>query len=154
MFNLTAAGNITADATSQEVSTANGTIHAIRFTIAMNEKYGESEKSCFLPCTYWVKSDKIVPHLTKGKAVIAQIDWYSNTEHEGRYYQDFRVRKLDFQRGERQSQQPPLNPAPGVEAEKTNVFAQKNAENTANQTAKTPEPFNPFADEEEDDLPF
>ncbi len=144
MLNCTIAGNITKDATAQEVNTSNGVIYAIRFTIAINDKFGDKENSSFIPCTYWAKSDKIVPHLTKGKAIIAQIDWYSNTEHEGRWWQDFRVRKIDFQSGKQQSTPPPLNPPLGVNTG-PEVVTPNNTEPV------TPE--NPFGDDD-DDLPF
>lgn len=143
MLNCTAAGNITKDATAQVVNTDNGVIYAIRFTVAINEKFGNKENAAFIPCTYWSKSDKIVPYLTKGKAVIVQIDWYSNTESDGRWWQDFRVRKIDFQRGEKQNAEPSLNPPPSVGKEPTET-APNNVEPTMEE--------NPFGDD--DDLPF
>ncbi|WP_018674863.1 single-stranded DNA-binding protein [Riemerella columbina] len=136
MLNATATGNLTKDAQVRQVSTEKGTIYAIQFTIAMNEKYGDKENATFIPCTYWCKSDKIVEHLIKGKAVIAQIDWYSNNEKEGRYYQDFRIRKLEFQRGEKKPEvplSPPLNITP--------------------QSSKNQSPAE-MLEEEVDDLPF
>ncbi|WP_073180215.1 single-stranded DNA-binding protein [Cruoricaptor ignavus] len=99
MLNIIAAGNLTKDANAREVISDKGNSFAVQFTIAINEKYGDKENATFLPCTYWTKSDKIVQYLTKGKAVILHIDWYSNTEKDGRYWQDFRVRKLEFQKG-------------------------------------------------------
>lgn len=132
MFNATVAGNLTGEAISREVSTAKGTIYAIRFTIAINEKYGDKENATFLPCTYWSKSNKIAEHLTKGKAVIVQIDWYSNNEKEGKYYQEFRVKKINFQRGEKAA----ATPSPS-----TNAPSEPSGS------------YDPFEDDD-DDLPF
>jgi len=143
MFNLTASGNLTQDASVREVQSQNGTIYAIQFTVAINEKYGNKENATFLPCTYWVKSSKIAEFLKKGTAVIIMADWYSNNKHEERYYQDFRVRKIDFQRGKSSSEPPLSTPPAGVTTEK-HVKAEMESEKS----------FNPFAEDEEDDLPF
>ncbi|MCK0201398.1 single-stranded DNA-binding protein [Ornithobacterium rhinotracheale] len=132
MFNLTAIGNLTKDAEVTKV----GENNAIKFGLAINENYtdksGEKKQNTtFINCTYWSKSAKIAEFLKKGKKIAVQIDWYENQEHDGRWFQNFRVRRLELV--EPKKEQPIGTPPPSVE-------------NTANYFAPT--------QEAESDLPF
>ncbi|QNV11268.1 single-stranded DNA-binding protein [Elizabethkingia anophelis] len=145
MFNAFISGNLTKDATSREVQTEKGTIYAIQFTVATNEKYGERERSAFFPCTYWSKSDKITEHLVKGVAVNAVAKWYSNNEHDGRYYQDFEKSKVEFQRGKSASSPEPTPPP---------SYQQTNQAPVRQNTAAGSNTENVFGNDDDDDLPF
>ncbi|MGV4405294.1 single-stranded DNA-binding protein [Ornithobacterium rhinotracheale] len=130
MFNLTAIGNLTKDAEVTKV----GENNAIKFGLAINESYtdksGEKKQNTtFLNCTYWSKSTKIAEFLKKGKKIAVQIDWYENQEHEGKYYQNFRVRRLELI--EPKKEQPVGTPPPGIE----------NTANYFNETEENPLPF-------------
>ena len=76
-------------------------------------------------------------------------DWYSNTKGSNDvYYQDFAVRELQLLGGNESGVNNTGN------ATQSNFSKQNNTNNQNNAMSGQTEPYNPFADEEEDDLPF
>lgn len=150
MFNLTVAGNTTADATKQEVQTQSGLYYAIRFTLAVNQRFKDTQQTTYLNCTYWSKSDKIVQHLKKGTALIVQANWYTNEKgtQGDRYFQEFRVTNVEFQQGKPKDQ-----PTTNVPADIAAKPEEKNPNwgYNPNQTANT---NNAAGEDEDDGLPF
>lgn len=93
MINITILGNLTADATVRQTQ---GEYKAISFSLAVNEKRQNDEQAVtFFNCTLWSKSDKIAQYLTKGKKVLALLDWFEITEKNGKTYTNFRVRNVN-----------------------------------------------------------
>ena len=90
-FNCQIVGRLGSDAKINKI----GENNAISFSIAISEKKGEENVTSWINCTYWSKSDKIVQYLTKGKLVSVSADWYSEREHEGKRYSNFRVRDIN-----------------------------------------------------------
>ena len=128
-FNVQVVGRLGSDAKVNNI----GENNAISFSIAISERKGEENVTSWINCTYWTKSDKIASYLTKGKLVSVSADWYSEREHEGKRYANFRVRDIN----------------PFLEKIDT-----KNDTLQGNFTEKPKEKAeNPFA-EEDDNLPF
>lgn len=145
MFNFFATGNLTRDAVAREF---NGRF-AISMSIAINKKVKDKDFVTYLNLTYWAKSDKIVQYLKKGKRIAVTGDWYSNTKGSNDvYYQDFAVRELRLLGGNESGANNAGN------APQSNFSTQNNTNNQNNEVSGQTEPYNPFADEEEDDLPF
>lgn len=105
MINITILGNLTADAT---VRNTTGEYKAISFSIAVNEKRQNDQQAvAFFNCTLWSKSEKIAQYLTKGKKVLAHLDWFEITEKDGKTYTNFRVRNVNpFLDSKQESQKP------------------------------------------------
>lgn len=102
MFNLTASGNITKDATATKFNGKNGEVFAIKFTLAVNKKNADGSKiTTYLPCVYWCKTSNILPYLKQGTGINILINWFTNNKDQNsdRYYHEFRVFELEFQTG-------------------------------------------------------
>lgn len=91
-FNVQVVGRLGNDAKVNKV----GEYNAISFSIAISERQKEENVTSWINCTYWTKSDKIAAYLTKGKLVSVSADWYSEREHEGKRYANFRVNNINF----------------------------------------------------------
>ena len=90
-FNCHIVGRLGSDAKVNKI----GENNAISFSVAISERKGEENVTSWINCTYWSKSDKIAQYLTKGKLVSVSADWYSEREHEGKRYSNFRVRDIN-----------------------------------------------------------
>lgn len=71
MYELTANGNLTKDATIHKQRNERGEYDLITFTVAVNKGRGQDKKTSFVPCLYArTNLSKLVPYLTKGTSVL------------------------------------------------------------------------------------
>lgn len=99
MFNFSAVGNLTKDATERKV----GEYYAISLSIAINRRTKDGDVASYLNATYWSKSNKVVEYLEKGKKIAVTGDWFETREHDGKYYSQFTVRELELVSGRNES---------------------------------------------------
>jgi single-stranded DNA-binding protein len=128
-FNTQIIGRLGNDAEVRNV----GEYNAISFSIAISEKRKNDQYvTSWINCTYWSKSDKILQYLKKGKLISVVADWFEVKESEGKRYFNFRVKDL-------------------------NPFLEKNEPTAAAPTSENGQSVrdeNPFAGDDDDDLPF
>lgn len=63
-------GHITKDATTRTVTVKGAPVMVTDFTVAVNEGFGETQKTDFVRCSIWRdRGAKLAQHLTKGRAV-------------------------------------------------------------------------------------
>lgn len=124
-FSMHAVGRLGQDCTVRQ----SGEYNVLSFSIANSEqRKGKDNAVQWLNFSYFTKSDKIAPYLTKGKLISVVSDWFEVREKDGKSYHNFRVRDI-------------------------NPFLEKNTpSNNAEPDAKTATNANPF--DEDDDLPF
>ena len=84
-------GHITKDATTRTVSIKGAPTMVTDFTVAVNEGFGETQKTDYVRCSIWRdRGAKLAQHLTKGRAVtikgaISCQAWIGTTgENEGK----------------------------------------------------------------------
>lgn len=142
MFNFFAIGNLTKDAESREFDGR----FAISISIAINKRVKDKDYVSYLNMTYWSKSEKILPYLKKGKKIAVSGDWYTNNKgKDDKYYQDFSIRELQLLSSNENASNN------DKQAPKSNFSTQ---DNTNNQIEGDNSKYDPFADEEDSDLPF
>lgn len=74
----------------------------VTFCIAVRRGFGEHETTEFVNCVMWNR-EKLVTHLTKGKAVMVRGEYsqrkYTNQKGEQQTWTEIIVDRLDFQQG-------------------------------------------------------
>lgn len=77
------------------------------FSIAVDFGFGQNKGTAFIDCTKW-NCEKLVPYLTKGKAVIVsgemQQDSWQDNNGNNRTKLKLNVQNFDFQTGDKQQQ--------------------------------------------------
>jgi len=119
---LTVSGNLTRDA---ELKHTNSGKPVLNFSIANNTRFGNYEQTSFFDCCIFGEwAEKLAPHLTKGKAVIAagqhvQSVWQDRETGKERRKFELKIRDLNFQRGNRDGGERQERPEPTHQGNQT-----------------------------------
>jgi single stranded DNA-binding protein len=155
-------GNLTRDPEHRTVSTANGDVSVVTFTIAVNAR-GKNGKASFPRCEAWAEgADLIMKYFTKGKPirVIAEhvTENFENKDGERVFRDKFRVKEFNFVNsgrpqgeagesgGEEGEEEETKKPAPKAEPKKPTAAPAKGGNAKTSNRRK--------AEDDDGDIPF